>query len=136
MGSRWLPASAAPLAAGLLAAGLLAAGLGALAGCGDDDGEASLEAVPDDPDAVVVAQDMAFDPEELRIPAGRPATIVIDNRDDGVNHNIHVEGAPDPDRTPLEPGRSRQALTVDLQPGEYTFVCDIHPNMEGKIIAE
>jgi plastocyanin len=132
MRSRWLPATAVPLAAGLL----VAAGLGALAGCGDDDGEASQEPVPDDPDALVVAQDMAFDPDEVRLPAGRSATIVIDNRDEGVNHNIHIEGAPDPDRTPLEPGRSQQALTVDLQPGEYTFVCDIHPNMEGKIIAE
>jgi plastocyanin len=132
MRSRWLPVGVVPLAAGLLAA----AGLGALAGCGDDDGGAASEPVPDNPDALVVAEDMAFDPEELRIAAGRPATIVIDNRDEGVNHNIHVEGAPEPDRTSLEPGRSRQALTVDLAPGEYTFVCDIHPNMEGKIIAE
>ena len=132
MRSRWLPASALPLAAGLL----MAAGVGALAGCGDDDGEASHESVPDNPDAVVVAQDMAFDADEVHIPAGRSATIVIDNRDDGVNHNINIEDAPEPDRTPLEPGRSRQALTVDLQPGEYTFDCDLHPNMEGKIIAE
>ena len=125
MRSRWLLASVLPL--------VVAAGLAA---CGDDDGEASNEPIPDDPDAVVVAQDMAFDADEVHIPAGHPATIVIDNRDDGVNHNIHIEDAPEPDRTPLEPGRSRQAITVDLQPGEYTFVCDLHPNMEGKIIAE
>ena len=125
MRSRRLLASVLPL--------VVAAGLAA---CGDDDGEASNEPIPDDPDAVVVAQDMAFDADEVHIPAGHPATIVIDNRDDGVNHNIHIEGAPEPDRTPLEPGRSRQAITVDLQPGEYTFVCDLHPNMEGKIIAE
>ena len=125
MRSRRLLASVLPL--------VVAAGLAA---CGDDDGEASNEPIPDDPDAVVVAQDMAFDADEVHIPAGHPATIVIDNRDDGVNHNIHIEDAPEPDRTPLEPGRSRQAITVDLQPGEYTFVCDLHPNMEGKIIAE
>ena len=125
MRSRRLLASVLPL--------VVAAGLAA---CGDDDGEASNEPIPDNPDAVVVAQDMAFDADEVHIPAGHPATIVIDNRDDGVNHNIHIEDAPEPDRTPLEPGRSRQAITVDLQPGEYTFVCDLHPNMEGKIIAE
>ena len=125
MRSQRLLASVLPL--------VVAAGLAA---CGDDDGEASNEPIPDDPDAVVVAQDMAFDADEVHIPAGHPATIVIDNRDDGVNHNIHIEDAPEPDRTPLEPGRSRQAITVDLQPGEYTFVCDLHPNMEGKIIAE
>jgi plastocyanin len=132
MRSRRLPVTALPLAAGLL----VAAGLGVLAGCGDDGGEASNEQVPENPDAVVVAQNMAFDPEEVHLAAGRPATIVIDNRDDGVNHNIHLEHAPEPDRTPLEAGRSQQALTVELDRGEYTFVCDLHPNMEGKIVAE
>ncbi len=126
MRARWLPAS---VAVALVVAGGLAA-------CGDDDGEVSHEPVPDDPDAVVVARDMAFDQDEVHVPAGQPVTIVIDNRDEGVNHNIHIEHAPEPDRTPLESGRSRQALTVDLDPGEYTFVCDLHPNMHGKIVVE
>lgn len=128
MRARRLPARPTGLAAALALAGVLGA-------CSSDD-EAAGEPVPDDPDAVVVAEDMAFDPEEVRLAAGRPATIVIDNRDEGVNHNIHVEGAPEPDSTPLEPGVSQQALTVELEAGTYTFVCDIHPNMQGAIVAE
>ena len=108
------------------------------AGCGGGDeaeGVAS-EPVPDDPDVVIRAEDMAFDPDEVAVPAEEPVTVVIDNRDEGVNHNIHVKDAPDPNRTELEQGVSQQALTVTLPAGEYEFVCDIHPAMTGTIVAD
>lgn len=115
---------------------LLVAVVAALAACGgDDDASLSSEPVPDDPDVVVVAENMAFDPDAVEVAAEEPVTIVIDNRDDGVDHNIHVEDAPSPDKTPLERGPSRQALTVTLPAGEYDFVCDIHPAMTGTIVA-
>ncbi|HEX6422245.1 MAG TPA: cupredoxin domain-containing protein [Acidimicrobiales bacterium] len=118
-------------------ASVLVAAAAALVACGGDDGgELSSEPVADDPDAVVVAENMAFDPDRLSVPAREPVTIVIDNRDEGANHNIHVEGAPEPDRTPLQRGVSQQALTVMLEPGEYDFVCDIHPNMTGTLTAD
>jgi plastocyanin len=121
----------------IVVASLLATGVVVAAGCGGDDDGSSLadEAVPDDPDVVVRAEDMAFDPDELEVPAGEPLTIVIDNRDEGVNHNIHVEGAPGPNKTRLEQGVSQQALTVTLEAGEYEYVCDIHPNMTGTLVA-
>lgn len=117
---------------------MLVTALVAVAACGDDsDGTGlSSEPVPDDPDVVVLAEDMAFDPDELQLPADEPVTLVIDNRDEGVNHNIHFEGAPEPNRTSLERGVSQQALTVTLPAGEYTYVCDIHPNMTGTAVAE
>jgi len=118
------------------AALVLAALVGGLACGGGDDG-ASLadEPVPDDPDVVIVAQDMAFDPDEVQVAADRPVSIVLDNRDEGVNHNLHVKDAPAPNETPLEQGMSRQGLTVTLPAGEYEFVCDIHPNMDGTLVA-
>ena len=121
----------------LPAAPLLAAAALVAAGCGsDDDGSGlSSEPVPDDPDVVIVAESMAFDPDEVEVAAGEPVTIVIDNRDEGVNHNIHVEDAPEPNKTQLELGTSRQALTVTLPAGDYEFVCDIHPNMRGTLAA-
>lgn len=120
----------------LVAAPVLLATVAAIAACGGDGGGEGLstEPVPDDPDVVVVAEDMAFDPDEVRVAAGEPVTIVIDNRDEGVNHNIHVEDAPAPNKTRLEQGVSHQALTVNLEPGEYDFVCDIHPTMTGTIV--
>lgn len=120
------------------AAFLVMAVLGAAAGCGGDDDDSGLssEPVPDDPDVVIVAESMAFDPDEVRVAADEPVTIVIDNRDDGVNHNIHIEDAPAPNKTPLELGVSQQALTVSLPAGDYEFVCDIHPNMTGTMVAE
>jgi plastocyanin len=120
------------------AAPFLVAAVVAAAGCGDDDGGSGLssEPVPDDPDLVIVAEDMAFDPAEVRLATEEPVTIVIDNRDEGVNHNLHVEDAPAPNRTSLELGVSQQALTVTLPAGEYDFVCDIHPNMTGTMVAE
>jgi plastocyanin len=84
---------------------------------------------------VIRADGMAFDPDSVEVPADEPVTIVIDNRDEGVNHNLHVEGAPEPNRTPLEQGASQRALTVTLPVGEYEFVCDIHPAMTGEIVA-
>ena len=120
----------------LVAAPVLLATVAALATFGGDGGGEGLstEAVPDDPDVVVVAEDMAFDPDEVRVAAGEPVTIVIDNRDEGVNHNIHVEDAPAPNKTTLERGVSQQSLTVTLEAGEYDFVCDIHPNMTGTMV--
>jgi plastocyanin len=114
---------------------LLVALAGAACGDGDDDAGVSSEPVPDDPDVVIVAEDMAFSPDEVEVPAGEPVTIVVDNRDGGVNHNIHVEDAPEPNRTPLELGPSQQALTVTLPAGTYGFVCDIHPGMTGTVVA-
>jgi plastocyanin len=114
---------------------VIALGVALGAGCGGDDGPTSDEAVPDDPDAVVVAEDMAFEPGEVEVAAGEPVTLVIDNRDDGVEHNIRVEGAPEPNGTPLRLGPSQQALTVELEAGEHAVTCDIHPNMEATVVA-
>jgi plastocyanin len=106
-----------------------------VAGCGGTDG--------DDPDGggcraavdgrvTLVADDLRWDTDCLESAAG-PLTIVVDNRDDGQNHNLHLPDAPGSPATDLHQGPSQQSLDVDLAPGAYEFVCDIHPNMVGTL---
>src|SRR5687767_5357340 len=105
-------------------------------GCGDTDdpGGPPTVACKDAVGARVtlVADDLRWDTDCLRSGPG-PLTIVVDNRDDGVNHNIHLPTADGSPATELERGPSRQQLEVDLPRGAYEFVCDIHPNMVGML---
>jgi plastocyanin len=101
--------------------------------CGDD-GDAATVEVPDDADLVIVSEDLAFEPTEAEVPAGEPVVIVDENRD-SVAHNVHLTDAPGSPKTPLQGGPSVQAMEVTLEPGEYTYVCDLHPNMRGTLRA-
>ena len=106
----------------------------AIGACGGD-GEGAPEAeVPEDADAVIVSENLQFDPTEVEVPADEPVTIVDDNRD-SVAHNIHLVDAPGEPKTELTPGPRIQLLEVTLEPGDYEFVCDLHPNMRGTITA-
>lgn len=106
-----------------------------LAACGGDSGDSGAEPCNEVVDATVgvVAVDLAWKPTCLRGPADERFTIVIDNRDEAVNHNLHLTDAPAEPATELQPGPISQELEVSLPAGEYEFVCDIHPNMVGTI---
>lgn len=106
------------------------------AGCGDDGGGGPTSGECRDAEGgevTIVAEKIAWDVDCLRAPAGEPLTIVVDNRDDGVNHNIAFNDSPGEPATKLESGPVTQELTVDLPAGEHEFVCDIHPNMVGTL---
>jgi plastocyanin len=117
-----------------LAAVALAAGLAG--GCGDTDASGPPATVGCKDAAggrvTLVADDLRWDTDCLRAAAGS-LTIEVDNRDDGENHNIHLPTADGSPATELEAGPSRQQLEVDLPPGAYEFVCDLHPNMVGTL---
>jgi plastocyanin len=82
-----------------------------------------------------------FDVEEVTAPAG-PITVIFDNRDGGVLHNIHFFAGDDADgedvgETELEVGPIEQVLELNLEPGEYYYRCDAHPTtMEGILTVE
>src|SRR5690606_10364486 len=93
-----------------LLAAVVAGGLG---GCGDDaedagpDGSRDAEracAVADGGRVRIMADDLAWDVDCLEVPADEPVTIVVDNRDDGVAHNVHLTDAPGAPSTALETG--------------------------------
>jgi plastocyanin len=143
--------SAVPAATvALLASVLLASVL--LAACGSQavptipplaSGPPAVEPTPvggsQAPGALIVALDIQFDPVELAVPAGELLTITLDNRDQGVPHDIVVRDANGSDiaASAIITGPAQVQLAVGpLEPGSYPFVCTVHPNMTGTITAK
>lgn len=110
-----------------------------LPGCGGDSEPAATECrtlpqVDGVTTATIVGKNVKFDVECLQIDPGK-LEITFDNQDSGVAHNLHVTGNGVNEKTQLEPGKTTQQLTVALNtPGQYTFACDPHGSMVGKII--
>lgn len=91
------------------------------------------------PRLTVVAENLAFDTDRIELPADSPATIVMDNADVGVLHNISIYA----DDTLAEVLFEGELITgpdtieyriPPLPPGEYYFHCDVHPNMNGTVV--
>ncbi len=117
---------------GLLALACLLTLPAGLASCGKDS-----SAQPQDcrkalgGTVTLVARDVAWDTSCLDARAGN-VNFTIDSKDE-VKHNLRVSGNGVNENTPLQNGPIVQHLSVELAPGTYTFVCDIHANMEGKL---
>jgi len=92
----------------------------------------------------IIAEGIAWNTPFLTAFADVPLTITVENRDEGVLHNWHLtEGAEpggdeipngdeDQTATPLEAGVSTQTLEFGpLAAGQYYYICDVHPAMEG-----
>jgi len=115
---------------------LAVAVVGGLGACGGTGGSASTTTVgckeAQDGRVTLVSKELRWDTDCVLAAPG-PLTIEVDNRDDGVNHNVHLPDAPDSPATDLEQGPVTQELPVTLEPGTYEFVCDLHPNMVGTL---
>lgn len=91
----------------------------------------------------IVAQDTAFDPEELAVEAGASVRLTLENHDP-IPHSFAVyrtdaaEEAVFVGETFSGPDASRTyEFTAPAEPGEYLFRCDIHPQlMTGTLIVE
>ena len=95
------------------------------------------------PSTEIVAEDVEFDTDEITVPAGAPVAVTLDNRDDGVVHNIAFYTDDSAEEliagTELEPGPVMQDLDFEApaEPGEYFFQCDAHPaTMTGTLVVE
>ena len=84
---------------------------------------------------------LKFDKVSLTAPSGQ-VTIVFDNQDSGVPHNIHVfEGTDAKGKSvgssPLETGPLKQDLHLTLTAGSYFYQCDAHPTtMKGTLTVQ
>jgi len=88
----------------------------------------------------VTAKDIAFDTHEIEVAAGEPFAILLQNDDaPGVPHDIDIRdqgGAVLQDKPHTEGGQSQLYEYAPLEPGEYVFICSVHPipSMTGTLI--
>jgi len=93
----------------------------------------------------IIAQDTAFQGNDVTIPLGSSAVIRVTNRDQ-LTHNLRLAGLDglydtedDAVTEPpaIEPGGSGEFTFAPAIPGAYTFRCDYHPgSMGGQITVQ
>jgi len=123
----------------LMVAVVVVAWVGALAACGDD----GASSPPSDCTPVeggritLVARNLQWNTECLRVPEPGMVTFTVELTDEGVEHDLEVYGRGRRAKTPLEQGPKTQTLEFDFpEPGAYRFVCTIHAQMEGTIYVD
>ncbi len=91
----------------------------------------------------IAADSMAFDTSTITVPAGAEVTMVFDNQDDGIPHNVAVymdSSAAEEifvGETITGPETTTYTFTAPEEPGTYFFRCDVHPQqMTGDFIVE
>jgi plastocyanin len=110
------------------------------AACGDDDdgggGGGTLTA--ENGKVTLVAKDIKWQSDRIEVPAGEPVTITVDNEDAGTAHNLHIKDVPGGAlKTDVESGKTTQTLDVDIdKAGDYSYVCDVHPDMKGTLVVK
>jgi plastocyanin len=85
----------------------------------------------------VTASGLAFQPDCLAAPADTPFKIVFDNQDPD-QHNVAIDdGSTNLFRGAIFGGPKTETYSVPALPaGQYTFKCDVHPQMTGTFKVE
>lgn len=83
---------------------------------------------PEDPDAFEIALTTEDGEAVTSLPAG---DYTIQVEDPSAIHNFHLTGG-SVDETTSVPGTEPATFEVTLEPGDYRYVCDPHPNMTGE----
>ncbi|MDT8357417.1 MAG: cupredoxin domain-containing protein [Methanomicrobiaceae archaeon] len=85
----------------------------------------------------LVAQNIAFDTDEISVPACAEVTMNFDNLDPGIPHNFALYTNSQATET-LFKGEIitgaesiQYTFTAPCTPGDYYFRCDVHPSMDG-----
>ncbi len=91
-----------------------------------------------DADVVITASGIQWVNSSVTAPAGTPFTLALDNQDNGVPHDILISDSDGNEvfRTEIVTGPAVKVYDVPaLPPGQYPFVCTVHPNMTGTLTA-
>ncbi len=89
-------------------------------------------------DVVLTADHLVFLEKAITVPAGKPFTLALDNRD-VVPHNVEIKDAGGTSlfRGEVFGGPAVKVYDVPaLAAGQYQFVCTVHPNMTGTVTAQ
>jgi plastocyanin/mono/diheme cytochrome c family protein len=84
----------------------------------------------------ITAQNIAFSPTDVTVPAGQAFSIAFDNEDPGIPHNIEIKDATGATvfKGDIVTGVTKTTYAVPaLTAGTYPFQCSVHPNMTGTI---
>src|SRR5262245_1887583 len=100
---------------------------------------AGCAALPPEP-VMVVAQDIAFMPTSIQLPAGQAFHLTFENRDDRVPHGLSLQtrtsGVQPKDlwSSEIQTGPSQTEYDMPaLTAGPYLLICPVHPNMQVEI---
>lgn len=88
----------------------------------------------------VVATDNKFDKTALTVPAGKEVTVTFENKGSAI-HNWHVEGVKDKNGKDITTqliagGKTETVRFVIDKAGTYEYMCDVHPEMRGKLTVQ
>ena len=87
----------------------------------------------------ISADNLEFDVSTIEAPAGEAFTITLVNNDTAPhNISIHTEEGGDEIVTggTINGGETVEVEVPALDAGEYYFLCDIHPDMNGTVVVE
>ena len=128
--------------------------LGAFAACGDDDDskEGAQEV------RVAMSDNLRFEPDEIRVKAGKPVMLVIDNSKNSALHDFTVDKMPVMDvdvgmgaehgmgdkmtalHMAMDPGKKGEMRFTPTEAGRYEFYCAVtghaEAGMKGKLVVE
>jgi plastocyanin len=113
-----------------------------LVACGGSGSTASPSgpAASVDPDALTIsANNLEFSTDRLEAPAGEPFQIVFENQE-GAPHNVAIYTDESASQSIFveDPVSGPTTVTYDVpavDAGEYFFRCDVHPDMNGTLVA-
>ena len=89
-------------------------------------------------DAYISAVALAFEQEEVEVPADRAFTLEFANNDTGVQHNVEIKDDAGASlfRGDIFTGVETRVYDVPaLAAGAYPFICTVHPTMTGTLTA-
>ena len=116
--------------------GVLVAVILVVGACGATNQPSSSQALVEITVGTDIGAELNFEPREVSVPAGADVRLSFENRST-VPHNLTFQRPPDvATSTVVAAGASETLEFKAPDPGEYAFVCTLHPGMAGTLLVE